>query len=382
VIDRRRFLSLAFAGGALLIAPRIVFATVETDRRFIFIIQRGAADGLHIVSPYADPDYAKMRGAMAVDPATATKLDGSFALHPALAETAKMYNAGEALFVHAIASPYRERSHFDGQNVIETGSSAPYQVKDGWLNRLSTLLPKGKAPPIALTPTVPMALRGASEVTSYSPSPLREANADLLARVSRLYQNDTLLHPLWSAAMETRRTAGDHGSAAQEPANVGKLAASFLARADGPRIAMIETIGWDTHNQQEPRLARLLAGFDAMLAALRTGMGQSWTKTTVLVATEFGRTVAVNGTNGTDHGTGTAAMLIGGAVKGGRVLANWPGLSQSTLYENRDLKATMALDALIAGAAGESFVIDPELVARTVFKDGSGGKPITGLIRS
>jgi len=382
MMDRRHFLSLACAGGALLIAPRIVFASVETDRRFVFIIQRGAADGLHIVSPCADPDYAKLRGAMAVDPATATKLDGSFALHPALAETAKMYHAGEALFVHAIASPYRERSHFDGQNVIETGGSAPYQVKDGWLNRLATLLPQGKAPPIALTPTVPMALHGASEVTSYSPSPLREANADLLARVSRLYQNDALLHPLWSTAMEARRIAGDHGSAAQAPANVGKLAASFLVRADGPRIAMIETIGWDTHNQQERRLARLLTGFDAMLAALRTGMGQSWRKTTVLVATEFGRTVAVNGTNGTDHGTATAAMLIGGAVQGGRVLTDWPGLSPSTLYENRDLKATMSLDALIAGAAGESFVIDPELVARTVFQEGSGSKPMTGLIRS
>jgi uncharacterized protein (DUF1501 family) len=129
MIDRRRFLSLAGAGGVLLIAPRLVFASVETDRRFIFIIQRGAADGLHIVSPYTYKDYAKMRGAMAVDPALATKLDGSFALHPALAEIAKMYHAGEALFVHAIASPYRERSHFDGQNVIETGGSVPYQVK-------------------------------------------------------------------------------------------------------------------------------------------------------------------------------------------------------------------------------------------------------------
>jgi len=382
MIDRRRFLALACAGGALLMAPRLVFASVETDRRFIFIIQRGAADGLHIVSPYADPDYTKMRGALAVDPATATKLDGSFALHPALAETAKMYQAGEALFVHAIASPYRERSHFDGQNVVETGSSAPYQVKDGWLNRLATLLPKGKTPPIALTPTVPMALRGASEVTSYSPSPLHEANADLLARVTRLYENDALLHPLWSTAMEARRIAGDHGVAAQEPVNVGEVAASFLIRVDGPRIAMIETIGWDTHNQQEPRLARLLAGFDAMLAALRTGMGQAWTKTTVLIATEFGRTVAVNGTNGTDHGTATVAMLIGGAVKGGRVLTDWPGLSQATLYDNRDLKATMSLDALIAGAAGESFVIDPALVARTVFKEGSGAKPMTGLLRS
>lgn len=381
MISRRRFLSLASAGGALLVAPRIAFAAAETDRRFVFIIQRGAADGLHIVAPYADPDYAKMRGAIAVDPAATTKLDGTFALHPALAETAKIYKAGEALFVHAVASPYRDRSHFDGQNVIETGGSAPYQVKDGWLNRLSTLFPKGKTPPIAFASTVPMALRGAAEVTSYAPSALPEPNADLLGRVSMLYLDDPLLHPLWSAAMETRGIAGNHGLG-QDPASLGKLAASFLARADGPRIAMIETIGWDTHNQQEARLARLLAGFDAMLAAVRAGMGKAWAKTTVLVATEFGRTVAVNGTNGTDHGTASAAMLIGGAVKGGRVLADWPGLSPSALYENRDLKPTMALDALIAGAAGESLIVDPELVTRTIFKEGAGGKPITGLIRS
>ena len=381
MISRRRFLSLAPAGGALLVAPRIAFAAAETDRRFVFIIQRGAADGLHIVAPYADPDYAKMRGAIAVDPATTTKLDGTFALHPALAETAKIYKAGEALFVHAVASPYRDRSHFDGQNVIETGGSAPYQVKDGWLNRLSTLFLKGKTRPIAFASTVPMALRGAAEVTSYAPSALPEPNADLLARVSMLYQDDPLLHPLWSAAMETRGIAGNQGLG-QDPASLGKLAASFLARADGPRIAMIETIGWDTHNQQEARLARLLAGFDAMLAAVRAGMGKAWAKTTVLVATEFGRTVAVNGTNGTDHGTASAAMLIGGAVKGGRVLADWPGLSPSALYENRDLKPTMALDALIAGAAGESLIVDPELVTRTIFKEGAGGKPITGLIRS
>jgi uncharacterized protein (DUF1501 family) len=168
----------------------------------------------------------------------------------------------------------------------------------------------------------------------------------------------------------------------QDPAALGKLAATFLARANGPRIAMIETSGWDTHTHQVARLARLLAGFDAMLAAMRDGLGQSWAKTTVLVATEFGRTAAENGSGGTDHGTAAAVMLIGGAVKGGRIIADWPGLSQSALYENRDLKPTMALDALIAGAAGESLSIDPDLVMRTTFKEGTGAKPITGLIRS
>jgi uncharacterized protein (DUF1501 family) len=367
--------------GAFLAAPRIIIAAAETERRFVFIIQRGAADGLHISPPYADPDYRKVRGALALNLSNAAKLDGSFALHSALAETAKMYKAGEALFAHAIASPYRDRSHFDGQNVIETGGSAPYQVKDGWLNRLSTLLPKGRMPPTAFSPTMPMALRGKAEVTSYFPSPNSDPTADLLARVSHLYEHDTQLHTLWSAAMQTRGMAGNE-TTGPDLASVGRLAGSFLARADGPRLAMIETTGWDTHNHQEPRLARLLTGLDAMLAALRSGLGQAWAQTTVLIATEFGRTVAVNGTDGTDHGTATAAMLIGGAVKGGRVIADWPGLSQTALYEARDLKPTMSLDALIAGAVGETFGIEPARVATALFPDAVKTRPIEGLVRS
>jgi uncharacterized protein (DUF1501 family) len=292
-----------------------------------------------------------------------------------------MYKAGEALFVHAVATAYRDRSHFDGQNVLETGGRAPYQVKDGWLNRLSALSTKRKAAPIAFAPTVPAALRGAAEVTSYAPSALPDPQGDLFNRVGVLYRDDPLLHPIWSAAMETRAMAASEGPG-RDPASLGKLAASFLARTNGPRIAMIETVGWDTHNQQAARLARLLGGFDAMLAAMRSGMGNVWARTTILVATEFGRTAAVNGTGGTDHGTAAAVMLIGGAVKGGRIIADWPGLSQSALYENRDLKPTMALDALIAGAAGEAMAIDPELVMRAIFKEGSGARPITGLIRS
>jgi uncharacterized protein (DUF1501 family) len=380
MITRRRFLALAASSGGALFIPQITFAAAETDRRFVFIIQRGAADGLHIVAPYAEPEYAKLRGPLASEINEATKLDATFALHPALVETAKMYEAGEALFVHAVATAYRDRSHFDGQNVLETGGRAPYELKDGWMNRLTALLPKQKGAPIALSPTVPMALRGRAETTSYAPSALPEPNHDLLARVGLLYQRDPLLHPLWSAAMETRNMATKER--AQDPAALGKLAATFLARANGPRIAMIETSGWDTHTHQVARLARLLGGFDAMLAAMRDGLGRSWAKTTVLVATEFGRTAAENGSGGTDHGTAALVMLIGGAVRGGRIIADWPGLSQAALYENRDLKPTMMLDALIAGAAAESFSLDPQLVMRTVFENESGAKPVTGLLRA
>jgi uncharacterized protein (DUF1501 family) len=258
MMSRRHFIRVAAAGaGALLVAPRIAFARAGTEQRFVFVIQRGAADGLNIVVPYAEPAYATLRGPLAVEASAATKLDGTFALHPSLVETAKLYAARQALFVHAIASPYRDRSHFDGQNVLETGGRTPYQVKDGWLNRLAGLLPPARTPAIAFAPTVPAALRGRVEVASYAPSGLPPAPDDLLARVTDLYDRDAQLRPLWDEAMAARGLAGD-ARARQDPAGLGKFAATFLSRDDGPRLAMIETGGWDTHSAQNPRLATQL----------------------------------------------------------------------------------------------------------------------------
>jgi uncharacterized protein (DUF1501 family) len=175
--SRRRFLKFAAAGaGSLLIAPRLVFASAATHRRFVFIIQRGAADGLNIVIPHADPGYKRLRGSLAIDPEKATKLDGTFALHPSLSKLAGLYRQKQALFVHAVASPYRERSHFDGQNVLETGGANAYQLKDGWLNRLVTLLPQSQDKAIAFAPTIPAALRGTAEVMSFAPSTLSSAS--------------------------------------------------------------------------------------------------------------------------------------------------------------------------------------------------------------
>ncbi|MFM0379047.1 DUF1501 domain-containing protein [Paraburkholderia strydomiana] len=380
--SRRQFLQIAAAGaGAILVSPRIAFASVVTDRRFVFVIQRGAADGLNIVVPYAEPAYATLRGALAIDASSARRLDGTFALHPALVQIGAMYADRQALFVHAVASPYRDRSHFDGQNVLETGSASPYRVKDGWLNRLVAQLPSARENAIAFAPTVPMALRGNAEVTSYAPSALPQAPDDLLMRVSQLYDQDAQLRPLWESAMTARGLAGDAG-ARQDPASLGKLAASFLSRDDGPRIAMIETGGWDTHSAQSTRLANQLKALDTMLAALRDNMGPAWSKTTVLVATEFGRTAAANGTGGTDHGTGSVAIVLGGAVAGGRVIADWPGLAPRDLYEARDLKPTTSLDSLIAGVASEGLGLDPQRTARALFGQTVATKPLTGIVRA
>jgi uncharacterized protein (DUF1501 family) len=268
-----------------------------------------------------------------------------------------------------VASPYRDRSHFDGQNVLESGGTSPYQLKDGWMNRLVGLLPRRDKEAIAFAPTVPLALRGAAEVSSYAPSALPAANDDLLLRVQQLYAGDAQLHALWSAAMDARGMAGAQGREGnrQNPAALGRMAAGFLAQANGPRIAMIETGGWDTHSAQNPRLAAQLRGLDALVAALRDGLGEAWAQTVVLVATEFGRTAAVNGTGGTDHGTGSAALLAGGSVQGGRVLADWPGLGNAALHEGRDLRPTLGLDALIAAAAADAFGLERERVGRALF---------------
>ena len=366
VLSRRHFLS---GTAALLAAPGIVFAQAATERRFIFVIQRGAADGLNIVVPYADPAYARQRGALAIDPAAALKLDGTFALHPSLTELAGLYKAGQATFFHAVASPYRDRSHFDGQNVLETGGAAPYVLKDGWLNRLLSAQSRPGKDAIAFATTMPAAMRGDISVQSYAPSTLPQASDDLMIRIGQLYGEDAQLHALWSAALDGNAMAAgiDQGAKRQKPEDLGRVAASFLGKKDGPRIAMIETGGWDTHSGQNNRLATQLDNLNSMVAALRQGLGPIWEQTVILVATEFGRTVAANGTGGTDHGTGAAAMLLGGAVQGGRIIADWPGLETGNLLDGRDLKPTLALDGLIAQTCAEVFRSDPERMKRVLF---------------
>lgn len=389
MIDRRFFIAGGAASAATLgFAPRLVFAKAATAKRFVFIIQRGAADGLGMIAPVGDPAFASARGVLAADFAGVPKIDSMFALHPNLKTIGALFAQKQALFAHAIASPYRDRSHFDGQNVLETGGAGAYQIKDGWLNRLLGQLPVEQAKAIAVSITVPMALRGARDVSSYAPSALPQASEDLLQRVAMLYDGDKQLHALWSDAMNTRALTSDMDASggmdggANNPRNAaatGTLAAKLLAPVDGARIAMIETGGWDTHAQQRGRLANQLTGLDAMIAALKDGLGPLWAETMVLVATEFGRTVALNGTGGTDHGTASSAMLLGGAVKGGRVIADWPGLAPAALYEGRDLKPTLPLDAFIGGAVAGHFGLDPARLMPALFP-ATRARGIEGLV--
>lgn len=383
MLNRRNFVALG--AGAILTSTfgaQMSFAQAKTNKRFVFIIQRGAADGLGTLAPVGDPAFVGQRGALAEDFATAAKLDSMFALHPGMATVAGLYQAKQALLVHAVASPYRDRSHFDGQNVLETGGAAAYALKDGWLNRLLSLLPRDDKA-IAIASTVPMALRGQVEVASYAPSALPDASDDLLNRVSAMYAQDAQLHGLWEQATATRMLTSDMAADnGRNAAATGDLAAKLLSAEGGARIAMIETGGWDTHAQQRGRLAAQLKGLDGMIAALKAGLGPLWGDTMVLVATEFGRTVKVNGTGGTDHGTGSAAMLLGGAVNGGRVLADWPGLSDTALYDGRDLKPTLALDTLIHSAVTSHFDISATAAASKLFPNMQASRPIQDLVRA
>mgnify|MGYP000946322938 FL=1 len=374
-LSRRHMLISGLTIAAAGAVPRFAYAAAATPRRLVFVIQRGAADGLAIVAPTGDPAYAAARGALAEE-AGAASLNDLFTLHPALAAGADLYRAKQAHFAHAVATAYRDRSHFDGQNVLEGGGSRPYEKSDGWVGRLLTLLPAAEREALAIAPAVPLALRGSAPVATYAPSRLPQADADLIARLSALYAADALLHPLWDSAVKTQELAGDiGGNNGRNGADLGKLAASLMLPADGARVMMIETGGWDTHSGQRGRLTAQLRGLDQLVGALQAGLGPAWNDTLVVVATEFGRTVAVNGTGGTDHGTGSAAMFFGGAlaaggpVAGGMVSADWPGLSAANRLDGRDLKPTRSLESVIGAAIAHHYALDPARVMRTLYPD-------------
>ncbi|WP_211276774.1 DUF1501 domain-containing protein [Erythrobacter tepidarius] len=387
LLNRRTLIagSLALGVGTLAL-PRIALAQASGTRNLLFVLLRGAADGMAMLAPVGDPGFEALRGATLADYENTPRISSFFALHPAFVEIGKATQAGEALFIHAAATAYRERSHFDGQNLLETGGTAPYASKDGWLNRLVGLLaesPRGEVPrALALAQQVPLALRGEAPVSSYAPSALPDPSADFMARVAALYEGDAELAGLWSRALETRAMAGnDKRNSLRDAGANGALVASLMQGPQGARIAMVELGGWDTHANQRGAFARSARQLDALLAAYKAGMGEQWAQTLVLVATEFGRTAKLNGTNGTDHGTGGAALVLGGGVRGGRVLADWPGLAESRLYEGRDLAPTMALESVLAGAVAEHFGLDPAATLARLFP-GRKGKPLSGFMRA
>ena len=403
----------------LLLASGVLFAWAHMPRaaraegrdpRFLTIVLRGALDGLATVAPVGDPDWVRLRGedALTLDGAArALPLDNFFALNPAMPNLARMYGADHATIVHAVASPYRERSHFDGQDVLESGLTKPGAADTGWLNRaLATLAPAERArrgkEAFAVGPVTPLVARGPAPVMSWTPPKLPPATDDTVMRLLALYRHTD---PTLARALEERvdiDAIARAGGMDMRPQKAGKpqqgvpgaaiktyfadsagAAAKFLARDDGPRIGALAFDGWDTHANEgaaNGRLALLLGARDGALAAIETGMGPAWNETVVAVVTEFGRTARINGTEGTDHGTATVALLAGGALKGGRVVADWPGVAEAKLYESRDLKPTTDLRAVLKGVLRDHVRVDARALDDQVFPGSAGVKPMGGLV--
>jgi uncharacterized protein (DUF1501 family) len=378
------------------------------DPRLLVIVLRGALDGLATVAPIGDPDWIRLRGdkALRLDgPTPALQLDGYFALNPAMPNLHRLYQSGQAAIVHAVATPYRERSHFDGQDVLESGLTKPGAVDTGWLNRaLAALAPEASGPAhgraaFAVGPVTPLIVRGPAPILPWTPPRLPPATDDTVMRLLELYRHTD---PALAVVLEERMgltaiaRAGDMpmdpaktkvaGGIAQVRgyfAEAAGSAAKFLAQADGPRIGALAFDGWDTHADEgevSGRLANLLGALDGAIAAAESNIGSAWRETVVAIVTEFGRTAHINGTQGTDHGTATVALLAGGALKGGRVLADWPGLAEADLYESRDLKPTTDLRAVLKGLLRDHVRVPETALATSVFPDSAGARPMTGLV--
>lgn len=401
---RRRFLIGAGALAATATIPNALFAYTRGSSRLVVVILRGALDGLAAVPPYGDPDYAGLHRELAIAapgaPDGALALNGTFGLHPSLGFLHERFAAGELVVFDAVASPYRDRSHFDGQNVLENGLTKPIGTADGWLNRALAALPRGSGrsgDAVAISQNVPLILRGEASVISKSPQVTPDVDEDLLARLQDLYSKDDWFSARLSEAVQTEKMvdgAADVGAMSKVSAQAGypdrvgavaRMAAELMRSDGGPEIAVFEASGWDTHANQggaKGPLATRLAGLDRGLKSLADGLGPLWPQTAVLVVTEFGRTAAVNGTRGTDHGTGGCAFLVGGAVRGGQVIADWPGLNRTALLDNRDLLPTLDLRSVFKGVLDEHMRVDANSLAKRVFPDSSGARPLSGLIRA
>jgi uncharacterized protein (DUF1501 family) len=378
------------------------------DPRMLVIVLRGALDGLGAVAPVGDPDWIGLRGDRALvlgGTTPALPLDGFFALNPAMPNLHRLYRSQHAIIVHATATPYRERSHFDGQDVLESGIATPGVTDSGWLNRaLLSLVSGGRVDPrggrsFAVGPVTPLVVRGRAPVMSWAPQQLLPASDDTQARLLDLYRHTD---PRLAGALEERirfvalgRAGGLDATSNAElaPPGIARVrayfaeaagtAARYLARPDGPRVGAMGFVGWDTHINEgaaSGQLANLLGALDGALAAIETNMGDAWRETVVAVVTEFGRTARINGSDGTDHGTGTVALLAGGALRGGRVIADWPGLKPIDLHEARDLKPTIDLRAVLKGVLRDHLRVEESALANTVFPGSANVTPSAGLV--
>jgi uncharacterized protein (DUF1501 family) len=397
MLTRRRALKLMGSLSATSVLLPMCNASMATagilpaEPRLVVIILRGGLDGLAAVPPYADPDYAGLRPQLVTSTKEETpgvvELDGQFGLHPEMAPLKAWYDSGDMLIIHAIGPSHHYRSHFAAQNMLENGGKSA-DVQDGWLNRALGGLPQGASRGLAVGRAVPLILQGQTAIRAFVPPRLPKVEEDFLQRLDALYAMDPLFHQTFEKARplvnEERGLRWRWDPTVRRPTfrvlteETGKL----LVTPDGPRLAVLESHGWDTHVQQRARLQELLAQLVDGLEGLRERLEPVWQQTVVLVVTEFGRTARENRSAGTDHGTGGVAFVLGGAVGGGRVAGQWPGLTRSGLLENRDLRPTTDLRALFKAMLRDHLRLPESFIEDRVFPNSRAVAPLTGLIRT
>ncbi len=386
MLNRRTLMGSA---AGLVALPQVSFAQGVGERRLVFIFLRGALDGLAAVPPVGDPGLQRLRSSLVPD--GALPLDATFALHPGLAALLPWWQARELAIVPAVASPYRDRSHFDAQHLIETGGDRPRAAEDGFLNRALAELqqPQGQRLGLAVGSSVPTMLRGATPVASWEPQVLPPAEPGLIAMVARMYAADPLLSRTLAEGVRAATMAGDvlgetagagqqRGVAAVR--QIAGAAGKLLAAQAGPRVATLDIDGWDTHTNQPNRLGLVLPLLAEAMVALKAELTPVWRQTMVVVLTEFGRTVRPNGTNGTDHGTGSVAFLAGGAVRGGRMLGDWPGLQDGQLFENRDVRPTVDLRAVLKTALAQQLGLSSASLDQRIFPGSAAVRPLQAVV--
>jgi uncharacterized protein (DUF1501 family) len=384
----RRSALLGLTAAFTLGRASIALGSAPTDNRLVVFLLRGALDGMSAVQPYGDPAFADLRGQLALPgpgtPDGVLDLGGFYGLHPSLQNLHAMYTAGEATILHAVAGHYRSRSHFEAQDYLESG--VDQRLASGWLNRAVATMPAAGTHELALSLglSAPLVLRGPARVEAWAPENFGQSpGEDFYARLLRLSAHDPLIGPALAEGMKQRGISPDSSGGPKQPQEV-KLAAAagqLLAAPNGPRVAVLEMGGWDTHAGQLPRLKNQLKQLDDALGALRTNLGDTWRRTAVLCVTEFGRTARINGTKGTDHGTGGVAFVVGGAVAGGHVRADWPGLGAGRLFEDRDLMPTADVRSIAKGLLADHLHLGAAGLERA-FPGSAEAPAMSGLLRA
>jgi uncharacterized protein (DUF1501 family) len=432
---RSALLAAAGLGISVTFLGRAAYAASEgalAKRKLVVFICRGAMDGLSVSPPIGDANYRALRTEIAIagfgQPNGALPLDDTFGLHPRLETVHALALKGEARIAPAIATPDRARSHFEAQDVLESGVSAVYGANSGWLNRaMGSLSGARTVHAMSVGPQEPLILRGPIEAASWSPGGIKARDPRLPQILTDLYANDPLLAPALASGLQTEAmaavaTAPDPNAVATQPAamppamgqpqpqtpgapsnpqalqayaaqqqqqaatqarKLGDTLAKFMLEPNGPQIAAVSLDGFDTHANQggaDGQLATRLRGLDAALDGLSGGLGPEWSNTVVVVATEFGRTARMNGTKGTDHGTASTALVLGGGLRKGGIIGDWPTLQEARLFENRDTAPTLDMRGLFKGVLAEQLGVERRALDTTVFPDSASIAPVTGIV--